>query len=313
MAPPRAPLLPAVSTDGGVAPPRPARRAQPLLLTGATGTLGRAVARACEARGLAYRIVTRQELDIASPESVRAALGGVRPWALVNTAGYVRVDDAEREPERCFRENTAGPALLAEECAARGIPLVTYSSDLVFGGEKRAPYVESDPVRPLNVYGRSKAEAERLALDHCRAALVVRTSAFFGPWDEWNFVTIALRTLAAGEEFAAADDAVVSPTYVPELVDTTLDLLIDGETGIWHLANEGALTWAELARLAATLTGLDADLVAGVPTAELGFAAERPLFSALDSERGRLLRPLDEALERYVEERELLEPALTAS
>lgn len=83
------------------------------------------------------------------------------------------------------------------------------------------------------------------------ASLVIRTSAFFGPWDEYNFVTIALRHLSAGNTFVAAEDGIVSPTYVPDLVHTSLDLLIDGENGLWHLANKGAIAWADLARLVA--------------------------------------------------------------
>ena len=296
-------FYPPVSTRGGVAPDRPARPAPPLLVTGARGTLGQAVARACEARGLPYRLMTRHQLDIADAESAAFALETVRPWAIVNAAGYVRVDDAEDDADRCFRENAAGPAVLAEACASHGIPLVTFSSDLVFNGRRRRPYVESDSPSPLSVYGRSKADGERLVLERLASALVVRTSAFFGPWDEWNFVTLALQAIERGETFFAADDAVVSPTYVPDLVDATLDLLIDGECGVWHVANDGALTWAELARAAAEGAGLDAGLVIGVPTADLALRAPRPRYSALASERGRLLRPLEEGLDGYLRER----------
>ena len=282
---------------------RDAGAMRPLLITGATGTLGRAFAGICDVRGLAYHLTARGEIDIADPASVAAALDRLEPWAVVNTAGYVRVDDAEREPERCYRENTAGPATLAAACAARGLLLLTFSSDLVFDGSKALPYVESDPVAPLNVYGRTKAEGEARVLAALPSALVVRASAFFGPWDEYNFVTIALRELAAGRTFVAAGDAVVSPTYVPDLVNTSLDLLIDGEGGLWHLANSGAVTWAELARRAADLAGVDASGIEGRPTRELGLAAPRPLYSALGSERGTLLPPLEDALCRYLQER----------
>ena len=135
------------------------------------------------------------------------------------------------------------------------------------------------------------------------SALVVRTSAFFGPEDDYNFVTVALRALAEGRRFAAARDSVVSPTYVPDLACVCLDLLIDGERGLWHLSNQGALTWAELARRAASLAGLDADLVEARPSSCLGLIAARPRFSALASERGLLLPPLESALQRYVRER----------
>jgi dTDP-4-dehydrorhamnose reductase len=282
-------------------------KARALLVTGATGTLGRAFARACRARAIPFRLLTRAEMDIADAGSVASVLDEATPWAVVNAAGYVRVDDAESDAERCVRENAEGPSVLAHACAARGVSLVTFSSDLVFDGASQRPYVESDPPAPLNVYGRSKAEAEARVLALHPPALVVRASAFFGPWDEYNFVTLALRSLAGGRAFAATSDATVSPTYVPDLVNSSLDLLIDGERGVWHLANRGALSWAELARLAARLAGFDESLVEARPSSSFGFAARRPAFSALASERGALLPPLEDALSRYVAE---CDPAL---
>jgi dTDP-4-dehydrorhamnose reductase len=288
--------------EGPVAP-APRSTAPPLLITGATGTLGRACARLCERRGLPYTLLSRAELEIADADDARAALEARGPWAVVNAAGYVRVDDAEGEPGLCRRENTVGAAVLARECARRGLPLVTFSSDLVFDGEKGSPYVESDEPAPLNVYGASKADAERLVLEAHPDALVVRTSAFFGPWDEWNFAHSAIRELEAGRPFAAADDAVVSPTYVPELVDATLDLLIDGESGVWHLANAGAVSWAQFARLVAAAAGVDSPAVEALPARALGFLAPRPRYSALGSERATLLGSLEAAVERFVGER----------
>ncbi|HEX9918298.1 MAG TPA: family 1 glycosylhydrolase [Pyrinomonadaceae bacterium] len=277
---------------------------RPLIITGATGTLGSSFARLCEVRGISYRLLSRREMDIADHESVRATLNEYDPWAVVNAAGYVRVDQAEHEPEACFRENRDGAANLAVACAERGISFLTFSSDLVFDGTATKPYLESAPTAPLNVYGQSKAEAERRVLEVHPAALVVRTtSACFSPWDEHNFVTTALRTLASSETFTAADDAIVTPTYVPDLVNVSLDLLIDGERGIWHLANSGEVTWAELARRAAQIAGLDAGGVQGCATGALdGMTARRPMYSVLGSERGALLPSLDEALNRYVSE-----------
>ncbi len=295
-----APLLQGVNIRRG--------RTSPLLITGATGTLGRAFARLCEIRGLPYRLLARREMDIADPASVELVLTEYEPWAVVNAAGYVRVDEAEREPAKCRRENTDGPAILADACARHKTALVTFSSDLVFDGKAQAPYVESDAPAPLNVYGQSKAAAEREVLKTLPAALIIRTSAFFGPWDEYNFLTLALRALASGQSFIAADDAIISPTYVPDLVGATLDLLIDGEHGVWHLANPGAITWAEFARYAASLAGLDASRVTPRPTKSLGLAALRPTYSVLGSERGRLLPPLENAVPRYLQECEISFP-----
>lgn len=273
---------------------------RPILITGASGTLGSAFARMCKSRGLAYRLLTRSQMDIADQSSVEQALTRYEPWAVINAAGYVRVDDAETEAEKCIRENTIGPTMLAGACARRDIRLMTFSSDLVFDGKRRAPYGESADVSPQNVYGRSKAEAEQKVLDTLPTALVIRTSAFFGPWDEHNFVINALRTLAGGRSFPAANDAMISPTYVPDLVHSSLDLLIDGESGIWHLANFGATTWFDFARRAAELSQMDARLVEARPTASLNLQARRPPYSVLGSERARLLPSLEDALCRYM-------------
>jgi dTDP-4-dehydrorhamnose reductase len=247
-------------TAAAAAPPQSARAAKslgvnmrhgttrPLLITGASGTLGSAFARLCEIRGLSYRLLSRRE------------------------------------------------------CARRKAALLSFSSDLVFDGKKQSPYVESDAPAPLNVYGQSKAEAEALVLEAHPSSLVVRTSAFFGPWDEYNFVTVALGALAERRPFVAADDATISPTYVPDLVHASLDLLIDGERGIWHLSNTSAITWANFARHAAEVFNMDAALVEGRPTKSLGLAAQRPAYSALTSERGLLLPSLEDAIKRYFKE-----------
>jgi dTDP-4-dehydrorhamnose reductase len=273
----------------------------PLLITGATGTLGVAFQRISAIRGLEYVATSRAELDIGSLGSTRAALDRIHPWAVINTAGYVRVDDAEADAQRCIRENADGVAHLATAASELGIPLVTFSSDLVFNGDKRQPYVESDAVSPLSVYGASKAASEASALARCERALVIRTAAFFGPWDVHNFAYAALQSARENREFVAAEDLLVSPTYVPDLVDVTLDLLIDEERGIWHLANEGAQNWADFARAVLRAQELPPELVRGASSSSMGFVAPRPQYSALRSERGWIMPTLEDALERFSE------------
>jgi dTDP-4-dehydrorhamnose reductase len=276
--------------------------AQPVLIAGASGKLGSAFVRLCEERHLACRVLTRQEMDIADPASVEAAIRRYRPWAIVNAGGYMRVQRAEHDVERCLRENSHGPAVLAAACARHAIGLLSFSSDLVFDGAKGSPYVESDPVAPLDVYGHSKVEAERRVLAVHPRALMIRTSVLFGPWDQRrNFISRALEALAAGRPFSAASDLIVSPTYVPDLVHACLDLLIDGEAGIWHLSNGSALSWAELAQRAATLAGVPTATLNATAATESDQTPAQPRFSALDSERGRLLPSLDDALGRYIQ------------
>lgn len=279
------------------------RVSRSLLITGASGTLGQAFARICEKRGLAYQLLSRQQLDIADHDSIVAALARYQPWAIINAAGYVRVDDAESDAETCLRENANGPECLARECVSRELPLVTFSSDLVFDGLKKTPYVETDPTSPLNVYGRSKAEAETRVLKEFSQALIIRTSAFFGPWDSFNFVHEVLETLSKGHTFLAAGDLTVSPTYVPDLVNVTLDLLIDGECGIWHLANSGAVTWAEFARLVADKAGYNAARICSRSSDSLDFIARRPLFTPLASERGNFMPSLEDSLDKFFHDR----------
>jgi dTDP-4-dehydrorhamnose reductase len=263
-----------------------------LLITGATGTLGQAFARACAERALPFALTPRAELDICDPASIATAMAGHQPWAVINTAGFVRVADAEAEREACFAWNAGGAENMTKACAAAGIPLVTFSSDLVFDGQLGRSYVEDDPVSPANVYGESKAEAERLVLAAHEDALVVRTAAFFGPWDKHNFAWAVLDALAHGRPFKASRTSFVSPTYVPDLCHTTLDLLVDGERGIWHLANQGRMSWYDLAVRVAKEAGFDTSLI----EAEDGAPAD----TSLASKHGAQMRPVEGAITDFV-------------
>lgn len=191
--------------------------------------------------------------------------------------------------------------MLARACAARNILCIGFSSDLVFDGQTTTPYVETDRTNPLCIYGQSKTEME----DRCAIlpkSLVIRTAAFFSPFDQHNFAVHVARALADGGVFRAASDLVISPTYVPHLVDATLDLAIDGATGIWHLTNGEALDWAEFGKRIARACRLDDNLILPVGAAELGFRALRPAYAPLASARGTLLPSLDEAIERFAHE-----------
>ena len=275
--------------------PRHGRRR--VAIAGATGTLGCAFARICGGRALDHILLTRSEMDITSAASIEAALCRHRPWAVVNAAGYVRVDQAEHDAERCFRENATGAELLARACARLGIAYVTFSSDLVFDGSLGRAYVESDLVCPTSIYGSSKAAAERLVAQAWPQSLVIRTSAFFGPWDRYNFVHAVLQALRDGRSVEASDRVTVSPTYVPDLVNAALDLLIDGASGVWHLANQGLVSWHELALQAARAAQVDAVSLIRVDQGEAA-------VTALTSERGLILPPLEEALPRYMRDLE---------
>ena len=274
--------------------PRNCASARPILITGATGTLGQAFSKICSHRGLAHVLTSRADLDISDEESIAAALDRHKPWAVINTAGFVRTWEAESKADECFKANVTGPELLAKACKLHGIPLVTFSSDLVFDGQLGRSYVEPDRPAPACEYGRSKAEAEARLLKIGADALIVRTSAFFGPWDRYNFLFDTIERLKRGEEVVASDRTIVSPTFVPDLVHATLDLLLDEEKSIWHLTNQGAVSWHELACEVADMARIGR---ARIRIAEDGERTD----TSLTSSRGLLLRPLDRALNDFVE------------
>ena len=279
------------------------RKCQPLLIIGKNGTLGRVLARTCEKRNISYILLSRKDLDISRHEEILSAIDNHKPWAIINAAGYVRVDEAETQRDECFRINALGPKTLAETCRQQGVRFMTFSSDLVFDGVKPLPYLEDDLVGPLNVYGQSKAAAEKFVMKEYDSSLIIRTSAFFGPWDQYNFAHHVLSTLQSEENCHVVNDVVISPTYVPDLADAALDLFIDEVDGIWHLCNDTFLTWSDFAGELAERAGFKKDSIVGKSLTEMNWLANRPKNSAMQSTRGMKLPTLKHALDRYFKEK----------
>ncbi len=289
----------------GAQPRRPAPEtrleAAPILITGGGGVLAKAIARACRHRGLPFVLAAREVLSIDDASAVAHALDRLAPSAVINAAGHTAVDRAEARPELCRAANAVGPELLARACAARETPLVTLSSDLVFDGRLGRPYVERDAPAPTTRHGLSKAQAELAVLSAWPRALVVRSAAFFCAHAPNSFAVRALDALHAGRPFEAAEDVFVSPTHVPDLAEALLDLLIDGEAGLWHLATPGRVSRADFARRLAEGAGLDPTGVRGVAGASLGFPARRPFDVSLTSERGVVMPGLEQAIARFLD------------
>jgi len=282
---------------------------QPLLIIGKNGTLARGFAAVCSNRNIKCIALSRNEINILDEASVIQAIKQYKPWAVMNTAGYVKVDDAEADAAQCFLLNTDAAALLAKVCADDAIPFVTFSSDMVFDGAKKNPYTEQDKTYPLNVYGKSKAYAEEKVIANHPAALIIRTSTFFGPWDMYNFAHKLLHNLKHQQPFAIAGDVIISPTYVPDLIHTALDLLIDEEKGIWHITNDGNISWSDLAVAFAERAGHTKNNIIIKSSAEMEWKAQRPAYSALKSERGLQLPSLHNAIDRFSLKNNQLMPA----
>jgi dTDP-4-dehydrorhamnose reductase len=234
-----------------------------VLITGAGGQLGAALREAfpeADAR-------TREDLDVTQPLAVETEL-------VLHAAAWTDVDGAEADPAGAELVNVVG----TRNAAALGVPVVYFSTDYVFDGMKREPYVESDEPRPLSVYGRTKLEGER----EVREGWIVRSSWLFG-WTGTNFVRTMLRLGSERDEVSVVADQVGSPTYVAHLAEATGELL-ERPGGIWHVAAEGECTWAEFARTIFEEAGLDCR-VHEITTEELGRPAPRPAYSVLRSER----------------------------
>ena len=193
---------------------------------------------------------------------------------VLHAAAWTDVDGAESDPDEARRVNVDG----TRNVAALGVPVVYYSSDYVFDGSKRSPYLESDEPNPLSVYGQSKLEGER----EVREGWIVRSSWLFG-WTGTNFVRTMLRLGAERDEVSVVADQTGSPTYVGHLAEATRELL-ELPGGVWHVAAEGECTWADFARAIFEESGLDCS-VREITTEELGRPAPRPPYSVLRSER----------------------------
>jgi dTDP-4-dehydrorhamnose reductase len=237
-----------------------------VIVTGAGGQLGAALLEAFPgARGL-----TRADWDVT-----HQAPAGLEPDLVLHAAAWTDVDGAEDDPQGAAAVNVGG----TQHAAALGCPLVAYSSDYVFDGTKRTPYLESDAPSPLGAYGRTKLHGEAAAGEQ---AWIVRSSWLYG-WTSTNFVRTMLRLGAERDEVAVVDDQRGCPTYVGHLAEATRSL-VELPRGVWHVAAAGECTWAEFAEAIFEEAGLECR-VRRITTAELGRPAPRPAYSVLRSER----------------------------
>ena len=253
--------------------PVDARRRRRVLITGAGGQLGHALRQAFATDDVLA--LTHTDWDVAEPPSAELAQGELD--LVLHTAAWTDVDGAEADPQGAAAVNIGGAA----NAASLRAPLVTYSTDYVFDGRKRSPYVESDGPNPTSAYGRTKLHGEAAA---GHRAWVIRTSWLFGSTGH-NFLRTMLRLGAERDEVAVVDDQRGSPTFVGHLAEATRGLVDeDLPKGLWHVAADGECTWADFAEAIFAEAGLDTR-VRRISTAELERPAPRPAYSVLRSER----------------------------
>lgn len=262
-----------------------------LVITGAGGMLARAVTKAARERGHETVLAQRALLDVTDAAAVERLVSAQQPHAVIQCAGYTRVDDAEREEVAALAVNRDGIANVVRACAALGCVVVYPSTDYVFDGRTTQPYRADAVPAPINAYGRSKLAGEReasKAADH----LIVRTSWLYGAGGP-NFVATILQRARAGQALRVVDDQRGSPTWTSDLAATLVALLeAKAPSGVYHACNAGATSWHGLAEAALQFSGMKASLTCA-KTAELRRPAQRPAFSVLDcAETEALVGPL---------------------
>jgi dTDP-4-dehydrorhamnose reductase len=281
---------------------------RPVLIIGGTGLLGEALRRELESLGELFVAPRKEELDLREVDRLHDRLKGIAPHAVVNAAAFTDVAQAEspRQREQVIQLNRDGPAGLAAACTRLGVPLIHVSTDYVFDGRKREPYRESDPVNPLQAYGRSKLEGERAVSAAFGDAVVARTSTLYGPGRRKrpHYVDAVLRQAHERDTLRVVRAPVSSPTYAPDLARALLRLLECRASGLVHVVNAGGCSRLELAREAIRLAGLE-KRVEVRERAEPPGSLDRPAYSVLDSSRytaltGSAVRSWADALREYL-------------
>ena len=272
-------------------------------ITGAAGMLGQDLVAAAKAAGHDAIGFPRADLDITDDAAVAAALRDARPDVVINSAAWTDVDGAERDEARAMAVNGAGAGNVARGAASRAAWTIHVSSDYVFDGSKREPYVESDTVGPVSAYGRTKLDGERAVAEQAPGRhTIVRSSWLFGIGGPCFPATI-LRLATERDELNVVSDQIGCPTFTGHLAEALVDLAVreDRPAGILHVAAEGSCSWFEFAREIVAGAGVTCE-VKPCSTEEFPRPATRPAYSVLRSERGDdapVLPEWREGLARY--------------
>lgn len=276
-----------------------------IIVTGCNGQLGREINKFYQGRtDLEFINTDVEELDIANIDAVMELAKEVNPYAIINCAAYTAVDAQEENQELAFKVNTIGPRNLAIAARETSAKLVHISTDYVFAGDKLTPYVESDPVCPQSIYGKTKAEAEKMVQQFADRYFILRTAWLYG--DGKNFAKTMLRLSLTNDTVKVVNDQFGTPTSTYELAGAIDSLLFTDNYGLFHATCEGSCNWAEFAEEIFKLAG-KTTTVQGITTEEFGAAAARPAHSVLENQmfkmtNGYLFADWREAIKRYMEE-----------
>jgi len=277
-----------------------------LLVIGAKGMLGRDLMGALHSSFPDDEVVgwDIEEIDIQKEEESVFKIEKLRPDILIHVAAYTDVDGCERDEEKAFAVNAEGTkyvALAASRCRAK---LVYLSTDYVFDGNKKEPYMESDLPHPLNVYGRSKLQGEQYVQEWVKNGLIIRTQWLYGRYGK-NFVSSILQQARVKRALSIVNDQIGSPTYTADLAKAISVLIQFDAQGIFHVANSDRCTWYTFGQAILNLSRMDEVKVISISSEALDRPAVRPSYSVLNCQKlkektGLTLRPWSEALKDYL-------------
>lgn len=273
-----------------------------LLVTGAGGMLGQALAACLQARGHEVVNLPKEQLDVTHYDQCLQVIEEESPDLIIHCAAFTKVDQAESEPGLAYHINGYGTENLAVACNIFETPMLYFSSDYVFDGEQNQPYNPWDATRPLSVYGKSKLAGEKAVQRHLSRFYIVRTSWLYGPNGK-NFVDTILSMTDNGKPLRVVSDQFGTPTCTLSLSETVADLIMTGRWGIYHGTDDGVTSWYEFAREIVRNKSVD---VIPIETKDMPRPATRPKYSVLDKTTlintiGRELPPWQESLSTYLE------------
>ncbi|SHN54287.1 dTDP-4-dehydrorhamnose reductase [Desulfovibrio litoralis] len=259
-----------------------------LILGGDGGLLGSALVCVFKADGWKVDATKRKDFDHLDPVRLKEVISASKPDLIINTIAYTQVDQAEDEPQQADKVNRILPLTLGEIVKKLGIKLIHYSTDFVFSGSKKKPYLTTDEPSSESVYGKTKLDGEKtlLALDS-KDICIIRTAWLFGP-SKKNFVATILKLCETKKELNVVFDQIGSPTYTVDLAEYSLalakKLMLGQASGIYHIVNSGQASWCELAAEAVRLSQSDCRILA-ISSDQYPQKAKRPPYSVLDTSR----------------------------
>lgn len=261
-------------------------------IIGSNGQLGTDLVEVFSRQGHEIVGLTHEDIKVESLDSVQSVLEAVKPDVVLNTAAFHNVPKCEEDPTLAFQVNAQGALHLARIADKLGIVNVYYSTDYVFDGVKRAPYIETDAPNPLNVYASTKLIGEYYTLNYGTRGFVIRVSGIYGKVPcrakGGNFITTMVRLAAAKPEVKVVQDEFLTPTPTGEIADKTLALLVSGANGLYHLTSEGSCSWYDFARVVFDTLQLKTPLYSA-SVADFPSPVKRPYYSVLENGRAKEL------------------------